>query len=148
MPEYSEEFDDQFVVATGNPFDGLSLWGPFETREDANDFAEHEDWDDYWWIINVNHPDRALDVWELKAKRAGVDYFAGIVGNHTSYTFFRKGADEHGVPALQYNVLYVGPTGNRWDVYRIEDGDRRKHCSGMGLWEAFDLVIELVEENS
>jgi len=54
MPEYTE-VDDQFVVATGDPFNGVQLWGPFQSSDEALEWAEEGGVDnDYWWIVNVN----------------------------------------------------------------------------------------------
>lgn len=43
------------IVMVGNPFDGMTAYGPFETSEDADDFAASLD--DYFWIIELNEPD-------------------------------------------------------------------------------------------
>jgi len=45
-----------FAVAVGNPFDGISLFGPFSTGGDADKWAEGQHLQDNWWIININHP--------------------------------------------------------------------------------------------
>jgi len=46
--------EELWVVAQGNPFDGISLTGPFGSAEEANDYAE--DIDDDWWVMEVDKP--------------------------------------------------------------------------------------------
>ena len=38
-----------FVVAVGNPFDGVRLFGPFEEDEEFENSVEDAD----WWFIEV-----------------------------------------------------------------------------------------------
>lgn len=45
----------KYVVAMGNPFDGISLHGPFDSREDAETWAEDADGD--WWVHDIVPPD-------------------------------------------------------------------------------------------
>lgn len=40
-----------FVVITGNPVNGFTIVGPFESREDAFNSAERFDAD--WWISEL-----------------------------------------------------------------------------------------------
>jgi|GEM_PF-2340297 len=47
--------DPLWVVAIGNPFDGLGLHGPFNDQEVANTWAENCQND--WWVVEVNKPD-------------------------------------------------------------------------------------------
>jgi len=44
-----------YAVAIGEPFDGISFWGPFE------DFDEAEHWAAFnaslsWWIVDLLNP--------------------------------------------------------------------------------------------
>ena len=45
-----------FVVASGNPFDGLVLHGPFDSVEDANGWAETELRRETWWVMKLEEP--------------------------------------------------------------------------------------------
>jgi hypothetical protein len=40
-----------YIVAVGNAFDGVSLYGPFESFEDAEPFAQNQDAD--WHIVKL-----------------------------------------------------------------------------------------------
>jgi len=44
-----------FVLATGNAFDGIHLFGPFDSHEEAEEAAE--DVHDDWWIVMVEKGD-------------------------------------------------------------------------------------------
>lgn len=44
----------KYCVAAGNPFEGLTLHGPFDTWEEANEFAASTDGD--WWIVDLHDP--------------------------------------------------------------------------------------------
>ena len=46
-----------YVVAFGNAFDGLILWGPFDRVEDALGWAESSSSDD-WTIVPVTYRKR------------------------------------------------------------------------------------------
>ena len=40
---------EKYIVITGNPVDAFDYIGPFETTDDANDYAENRlPHDDYW----------------------------------------------------------------------------------------------------
>jgi len=41
------------ILAVGNPFDGITLYGPFEDTEQACDYAEHEFANETWWLPDV-----------------------------------------------------------------------------------------------
>lgn len=41
------------VVGASNPFDGITLYGPFEDFDEANDWAEHNITDMDWWSVKV-----------------------------------------------------------------------------------------------
>ena len=43
-----------YVVATGSPFDGISLFGPFQDYDDALDYIETLSADT--WIVDLNDP--------------------------------------------------------------------------------------------
>jgi hypothetical protein len=47
---------DLSVVVFGNPFDGLTLYGPFEEGDDAVRFAEDNAHESDWWIIDLLAP--------------------------------------------------------------------------------------------
>ena len=44
------------VVLYGNPVDGIKLFGPFKTGDEAVRWAGREI-DDAWWIAPLSHPD-------------------------------------------------------------------------------------------
>lgn len=46
----------QVVIATGNPFDGLTLTGTFADDTTAIEYAEREDLET-WWIADVHAPE-------------------------------------------------------------------------------------------
>jgi len=41
---------ETFVVITGNPVDGLDIYGPFATAEEANNWADCEQAGEDWWV--------------------------------------------------------------------------------------------------
>jgi hypothetical protein len=46
--------NETFVVATGNAFDGLTLLGPFDTKEEALEYAKaniHRDME--WRVVGI-----------------------------------------------------------------------------------------------
>lgn len=49
---------EKFIIASGNPQDGFSYTGPFDTYgaalEYAEDFGEALEKD--WWIVTLNEP--------------------------------------------------------------------------------------------
>jgi hypothetical protein len=46
-----------YIIAEGNPFDGLTIYGPFTTTEDAMAFAETYSGDDIpWELVKVHKP--------------------------------------------------------------------------------------------
>jgi hypothetical protein len=45
------------VVVTGNPFDGLQVYGPFDNADDALQHAEETDYGKDWWIVPVRKPE-------------------------------------------------------------------------------------------
>ena len=52
--------DEQYMVAVGNPFEGITFYGPFQYLEDANDWAAIEDPAEDWWIVTLYAP-REID---------------------------------------------------------------------------------------
>lgn len=44
------------VVAIGTAFDGIKLFGPFESAEDATDWASTEIKKEPWWVVPVEEP--------------------------------------------------------------------------------------------
>ncbi len=46
-----------FVILAGNPVDGMTVYGPFDDAEDANDYAENN-FDGDWWVTKVEKPRR------------------------------------------------------------------------------------------
>lgn len=44
-----------FVVASGNPFDGLQLYGPFWSEDDATEWVESGDYEP-WDVVRLEPP--------------------------------------------------------------------------------------------
>ena len=44
------------VIVMGNPFDGLTIHGPFEDFDAANDWVEEQGLDDDWWAVELVKP--------------------------------------------------------------------------------------------
>ena len=47
---------DQHLLVTGNPVDGLQFIGPFQHPEDANFYAEMFLNKDEWWVAKLEAP--------------------------------------------------------------------------------------------
>jgi hypothetical protein len=45
-----------FVVAVGNPFDGISLFGSFDDASEANEWADHNLKNVDWWVMATLDP--------------------------------------------------------------------------------------------
>lgn len=46
-----------FIVCYGNPIDGLTFTGPFETRDSANEWADANIATEYdWWVAPIEQP--------------------------------------------------------------------------------------------
>ena len=45
-----------YAVITGNPVDGLILYGPFEGAEAANEWAAVELKHEEWWVTRLESP--------------------------------------------------------------------------------------------
>ena len=50
------------VVAFGNPFDGVTLYGPFPTWDDAADFGEAESDQSDWFVVSLESPKSMREV--------------------------------------------------------------------------------------
>ena len=46
----------QFCVLQGNPVDGLTITGPFETQDAALAWVEDNDADTEWWVAQMEVP--------------------------------------------------------------------------------------------
>jgi hypothetical protein len=51
---------EQFIVIYGNPADGFSHVGPFNSRDEASRYAE-PDTPENWWIVMLDAPALATD---------------------------------------------------------------------------------------
>lgn len=47
----------QYVVAKGDPFDGVTLYGPFKDYDSALEWAECNDREGEWWVVGINNPE-------------------------------------------------------------------------------------------
>jgi len=54
MRPLQEEEAQVYVVATGNAFDGISLTGPFDSPEEASEWADF--CGSEWHLIQVENP--------------------------------------------------------------------------------------------
>jgi hypothetical protein len=45
----------QYVLIVGNPIDGMSIYGPYDSTEDAESMAETISTDETWWITELQH---------------------------------------------------------------------------------------------
>lgn len=46
-----------FILIYGNPGDGFNYRGPFNSMEEAVEYAElHDDYDETWWISSIESP--------------------------------------------------------------------------------------------
>ena len=48
---------NKWVVVLGSPFDGMTLWGPFDTMGDAQEYGEQFAGSD-WWLVEVSPPEK------------------------------------------------------------------------------------------
>ena len=52
---------DEIIVVRGNPIDGLEFFGPFDSEDDATEWADnHRDSRD-WWVAYVTKPDKGKE---------------------------------------------------------------------------------------
>lgn len=51
---------EQFIIIYGNPSDGFAHVGPFESRDEASNYAAVDNAGD-WWIVTLDAPDYATD---------------------------------------------------------------------------------------
>lgn len=42
------------VMLVGSPGDGFRVYGPFDTSDDAISYAEHEQFEDTWFVLDLN----------------------------------------------------------------------------------------------
>ena len=49
----------KFIVITGNPVDGFTHIGPFNGREEAEDYIYHDSSD--WWVVELDTPEQDHD---------------------------------------------------------------------------------------
>lgn len=45
------------VIVLGNPFDGLRIFGPFATGEEAHEWADTNATGEDWWCVAVDAPE-------------------------------------------------------------------------------------------
>jgi hypothetical protein len=50
-----ENDETKYVVVSGNPFDGMTIYGTFDTHEDAQQWAGPQL--DEWWVLEVKAPE-------------------------------------------------------------------------------------------
>jgi len=55
----NEHLSKDKAVAHGNPFDGLTITGPFSDSEEAGDWALDHVRHETWWIVELEDPDAA-----------------------------------------------------------------------------------------
>lgn len=48
--------ENEYVVVSGNPFDGLTIYGSFSCVEEAIEWADLDLRDEPWWIVKVQSP--------------------------------------------------------------------------------------------
>lgn len=44
-----------YTLVTGNPIDGISLYGLFKTKADAQDAAEQHFRKSDWWVMEIRN---------------------------------------------------------------------------------------------
>lgn len=49
--------ENGFIVAVGNPFDGISVFGPFDDAVEANEWADAKIKNVDWWVMATLDPD-------------------------------------------------------------------------------------------
>lgn len=54
-PEHLAHIVPSAVVVSGNPFDGMTISGPFGDFDDASEWAERNT-DESWWTVNLENP--------------------------------------------------------------------------------------------
>jgi hypothetical protein len=48
---------DKFIVLAGNPFDGFSYYGTFESFEEAQEWADSTiGFNSEWWVAKLDNP--------------------------------------------------------------------------------------------
>lgn len=62
MTEYEDDtYDSQYMVAIGNPFDGITFYGPFQYMDEANDWVTDISPGEDWWLVEIRHPKEMED---------------------------------------------------------------------------------------
>jgi hypothetical protein len=51
----------QHVVCQGDPFNGLTLYGPFSDYDSALNWAEDNGEDTEWWIVRLQQPSQTTE---------------------------------------------------------------------------------------
>lgn len=46
-----------YLIIVGNPLDGLNIFGPFDTQEDALWYGENNHQGEDWWYAETIDPD-------------------------------------------------------------------------------------------
>jgi len=49
--------NQKFVVAKGDPFNGMELYGPFSNGDEAGDWARDEFKNETWWLLPLIYVD-------------------------------------------------------------------------------------------
>lgn len=47
----------KYIITFGNPVDGFNYCGPFDTADDAVQYANTFDDDGPWWVVELTPPD-------------------------------------------------------------------------------------------
>lgn len=47
--------ENKYVIVIGNPFDGMTVVGPFDDPDTASAYGE--DQEDDWWIVTLQKPE-------------------------------------------------------------------------------------------
>ena len=54
--ESCRDVSARWIVTVGNPFDGFTIYGPFDSSDDATYWAEHNRDGDNWWLQEIKEP--------------------------------------------------------------------------------------------
>lgn len=47
----------KYILIFGNPVDGFTYLGPFDSTEEANDYADDKIRRDDWWVAILDKPE-------------------------------------------------------------------------------------------
>jgi len=50
---------EKAIVVVGNAFDGLRVYGPFDSAGEANNYADARDFNDAWYVVQLIPPRKA-----------------------------------------------------------------------------------------